>query len=212
MRTLATTQFDQCVLNMALIHLCNSESEVGQEMRKGYHDRRDETDEPSSNPWLDLHQFTIYVPHPDQHYEGVSLGASLNKGYNIEVQPVLDRSRIPYIIPTGAQFVVVFKQKQLNGDFGIAATGLFVRPLAVLKLDIIVDMQKPEYQTIAVKHPILRDYPTGWEHKLQLFINQELRSEDLPNLVGHVDQALNPDYRSPSWDEVHLAAKGFAGV
>lgn len=109
MRILGTTQFDQCVLNMALIHLCDRESYVGQEMRKQYRAWKDETDEPAQNPWADLHQFTIYVPHPDQEYDGLTPEQGLTKGYNIEVKPLKNRDPIPYNIPEGAHFVRVLK-------------------------------------------------------------------------------------------------------
>jgi hypothetical protein len=65
---------------------------------------------------------------------------------------------------------------------------------------------------INLKHPVIRDYPSGWENKLNQFLDHTIRYEALPNLVGYVDQTLNPDYRPPGWDEVHLTAKGFAGV
>lgn len=212
MKVLGMNQFDQCVLNISLINLCDGESYVGQELRKNSREWRNGSDEPMQNPWLDLHQFTIYVPHPDQEYEGITLEAGLTRGYNVETKPVQDRSQIPYHIPPGGHFVVVLKQEAVDGEFSVAATGIFVRPLAVLHLDIIVDLHKPEYYSIAIKHPIIRDYPTGWEEKLKHFLNQDIRGEDLPNLVNYVDQTLNEDYRPPSWNEVSLAAKGFAGV
>ncbi|HAN74301.1 MAG TPA: hypothetical protein DCQ63_08465, partial [Planktothrix sp. UBA8402] len=59
-----------------------------------------------------------------------------------------------------------------------------------------------EYQSIVVKHPVIRDYPSNWEDKLNQFLDQTLTYTGLPNLVGHVDQTLNPDYRPPGWDEV----------
>ena len=211
-KILGASQFDQQVLNISLINICDGESYVGQEMRKNYNAWKDETDEPTQNPWLHLHQLTIYVPHPDQLYEQMTLEEGLTKGYNIEVNPVEDKSQLPYKIPEGGHFVVVMKQKGLDADFGIAATGIFVRPLAVLYLDIIVDLEKAEYQPIVVKHPIIRDYPMGWEEKLKQFINQEIKGEDLPNLVNYVDRAFNQDYRSPSWDEINLMSSRFAGV
>lgn len=211
-KILGATQFDQQVLNISLINICDGESHVGKEMRKRYNAWKDEADEPTQNPWLDLHQLTIYVPHPEQLYEQITLEEGLTKGYNIEVNHVEDKSQLPYKIPTGGHFVVVMKQKGIDDDFGIAATGIFIRPLAVLYLDIIVDLEKPEYQPIAVKHPIIRDYPIGWEEKLKQFINQEIKGEDLPNLVQYVDRSFNRDYRSPSWDEVSLMASRFAGV
>ncbi|AFZ18684.1 hypothetical protein Mic7113_2907 [Allocoleopsis franciscana PCC 7113] len=36
MQILGATRFDQCVINMALINICNQESYVGKEMRKIY--------------------------------------------------------------------------------------------------------------------------------------------------------------------------------
>ena len=211
-RILGATQFDQQVLNISLINICNQESYVSQEMRKHYNAWKDDADEPTENPWLHLHQLTIYVPHPEQLYEQMTLEEGLTKGYNVEVKPVEDKSQLPYKIPEGGHFVVVMKQKGIDADFGIAATGIFVRPLAMLYLDIIVDLEKAEYQPIVVKHPIIRDYPEGCEQKLKQFINQEIRGEDLPNLVRYVDQAFNRDYRPPSWDEIHLIASRFAGV
>lgn len=212
MRILGTTQFDQCVLNMALIHLCNQDSHVGQEMRKSDAAWSEESDEPTQQLWYRPHQFKIYVPHPDQEYEEITLEAGLTRGYNIEVSPIADRSQLPYLIPPGGHFVLVLKQTGLDVGFQLAATGIFVRSLALLSLDIIVDSQEGEYQPIVIKHPILRDYPSDWEQKLKQFLQQEIRHEDLPNLVGYVDRAFNRDYRPPSWQEVSLAAKGFAGV
>ncbi|MEO0406715.1 MAG: hypothetical protein AAF289_05130, partial [Cyanobacteria bacterium P01_A01_bin.135] len=131
------SKFDQCVLNMALIHLCNTESHVGQEMRRQYNDWKDG---PVHNPWLDIHQFTIYIPHPDQDYEGITLEDGLTQGYNVEVEPVKDPSSLIYNIPQGGHFVVVLKQKQVDGDFAIAATGIFVRSLAALSLDVVIGL------------------------------------------------------------------------
>ena len=211
MNILGATRFDQCVMNISLINLCNQKSYVGTEMIRLYNSWKDEIAEAVNNPWLDLQQFTIYVPHPDQKYEDITLEEGLTLGYNIEVKPVEDKSQIPYKIPEGGHFVIVLKQKGLDSDFKIAATGIFVRSLGVLVLDIVVDAEKGEYQHLAIKHPVIRDYPEGWEQKLNLFLQQEIRGEDLPNLVGHVDQALNRDYRPPSWQEVYLSSKGFAG-
>ncbi len=180
-------------------------------MRKLYNSWKEETAEVVNNPWFDLQQFTIYIPHPDQQYENMTLEEGLTKGYNIEVKPVEDKSKVPYKIPEGGHFVVILKQKELDSDFEIAATGIFVRPLGVLSLDIITDQEKAEYQPLIVKHPVIRDYPENWQQKLAMFIQGEIRGEDLPNLVGHVDQALNRDYRAPSWNEVYLSASGFMG-
>lgn len=175
------------------------------------HDWQDD-DGPTRDPWLTLHQLTLHIPHPDQQYEGITLEAGLTQGYNIETQVIRDRSRVPYTIPDGGQFVVVMRQKGLDGDFEIAATGIFIRPLALLRLDMIVDRLEAEYQSIIVKHPIIRDYPTDWETQFNRFLAQEIPYGALPNLVRHVDQTLNSDYRPPSWLEVRLAAQGFAGV
>jgi hypothetical protein len=208
---LGTNKFDQCVINIALINICDRESDLGQEMMSLYHDWKTETDEAVKNPWLDLHQFTIYVPHPDQQYEGLTLGEGLTKGYNIEVKPVKDRSKVPYKIPEGGHFIVVLKQRRPDSEFEIAATGIFVRPLAAIALDIILDPDKGEYQSLIIKHPIIRQYPEGWEEKLTAFLTGEITSYDLPNVVGYVDRAFNRDHRSPSWNDMYLAATGFAG-
>ncbi len=212
MRILGATQFDQCVLNISLINLCNQQSYVGQEMRRRYLAWNDEADEPTRDPWHDLHQFTLYVPHPEQQYEGITLEYGLSQGYNIEVDRVEDSSQVPYKIPPGGHFVIVLKQKGLDDGFQLAATGIFVRPLALLSLDLIEEMEAAKYQPVVVKHPIIREYPSDWQRQLQRFLNNEIRGEELPNVVGFVDQATNRDYRPPSWDEVSLAAKGFAGV
>ena len=211
MQTLGATKFDQCVINISLINICNQESYVGKEMRKLYNSWKEETAEAVNNPWFDLHQFTIYIPHPDQQYENMTLEEGLTKGYNVEVKPIEDKSKVPYNVPQGGHFVVILKQKGLDSDFQIASTGIFVRPLGVLSLDMIIDLEKSEYQPLIVKHPVIRDYPEGWEQKLAMFIKREIRGEDLPNLVGHVDQAINRDYRPPSWNEVYLSASGFKG-
>lgn len=208
---LGTNKFDQCALNIALINICDRESDLGQEMFDLYRDWKVETGEAVENPWLDLHQFTIYIPHPNQQYEGITLGEGLTKAYNIEVEPVIDRSQIPYKIPEGGHFIVVLKQRQPDSAFQIAATGIFIRPLAAIVLDIVLDPDKGEYQSLIIKHPIIRDYPEGWENKLTAFLKGEIKSYDLPNVVGYVDRAFNRDYRSPSWDEMYLAANSFAG-
>lgn len=207
----AFSKFEQCVLNMALINICDRESYVGEEMRRQYNAWKQSTNETVHNPWLDLHQFTIYLPHPDQEYEGVTLEEGLTKGYNVEVQPVKDSSELVYNIPEGGHFVVVLKQRRVNADFAIAATGIFVRSLGILSLDVIVDPDQGEYQSLVIKHPIIRDYPQDWETKLRMFLSGEIRGEELPRLVGYIDRGLNQDYRPPSWNEVYLAASGFAG-
>jgi hypothetical protein len=209
-RTLGIARYDQSVLNMGLINLCNQESYVGQSLRRLDNPGDDAT--PSGDPWRRLHQLTLHIPHPDQEYEGITLATGLTLGYNIEVKTIADRSNIPYKIPEGGQFVVVMRQKGLDAGFAIAATGIFIRPLALLRLELIMDLTTAEYQSIVVKHPVIRDYPSNWEDKLNQFLDQTLPYAGLPNLVGHVDQALNPDYRPPGWDEVHRASKGFAGV
>lgn len=211
-RTLGTIrQFDQCVLNMGLIHLCNQASYVGQEIRRQQTPWADE-DEPTGDPWRRLHQITLRIPHPDQQYEGIILEAGLSQGYNLEVKAVADPSQIPYNLPEGGQFVVVMKQTGLDAGFALFATGIFIRPLALLRLDLITDITTADCETIVVKHPILRDYPTDWQAQLQQFLSHTRAYDALSNLVGYVDQTVNTDYRPPSWDAVHLAAKGFAGV
>ena len=210
MQVLGTfSKFEQCVLNMALINICNSDSYVGQEMRGQYNAWKRETNEAVHNPWLDLHQFTIYLPHPEQEYENITLEEGLTKGYNIEVQPVKDSNPLIYNIPEGGHFVVVLKQRRVHGDFAIAATGIFVRSLGILSLDVIVDPEEGEYQSLVIKHPIIRDYPQDWEAKLNMFLQGETRGEELPRVVGYVDRSLNRDYRSPSWNDVYLAASEF---
>jgi hypothetical protein len=195
---LGISRFEQYVLNMSLVHLCDREGHVGHLMRQSYI----HADDLTQDPWAMLHQVTIYIPHPEQQYEGLSLEAGLTQGYNIEIEPVRDRSRIPYVIPRGARFVRVLRQKGLDAGFGLAAIGLFIRPLAVLKLDFIVDAERAEYQTIAVRHPVIRDYPSDWEQKLNLFLQQEIPSEALPNVAGYVDRAVNSDYTPPNWTQI----------
>lgn len=211
MEILGITQFDQCAINMSLINICDRQSHIGQEMLERYNEWKEETGEAVNNPWLDLHQFNIYIPHPQQQYENITLEEGLTKGYNIEVEPVTDRTAIPYKIPDGGHFVVVLKQKELDADFKIAATGIFVRPLGILNLDIVVDPEKGEYRPLIVKHPIIRDYPSDWQKKLIGFLKGEIHSQELPSLIQYVDRAFNQDYRPPSWNEVSLSAKGFAG-
>lgn len=197
------SRFEQCVLNMALINICDSESYVGQEMRRQYNHWKNLTNEAIDNPWLDVHQFTIFLPHPDQTYEDITLGEGLTKGYNVEVEPVKDPDELIYKIASGGHFVVVLRQKQVNGEFAIAATGIFVRPLGLLSLDVIVDLQQGDCQPLIVKHPIIRDYPQDWETQLRQFLQGEISGETLPPIVRYVDRSLNPDYRTPDWQEVY---------
>lgn len=205
MAILGASRFDQCVVNMSLINMCDQESYVGQELVRQY------GEEAIVSPWSRLNQFTIFVPHPDQEYEGITLEDGLNYGYNVEVQTVEDKSYIPYNIPAGGHFVVVLKQAKVGGDFKIAATGVFIRPLGVLSLDLIVDEIGEEYQPIVIKHPIIREYPGDWQDKLSSFIKGDIDCFDLPNLVNYVDRSHNQDYRPPSWHEVYLSSKGFVG-
>ncbi|MCU0548838.1 MAG: hypothetical protein MUC48_05775 [Leptolyngbya sp. Prado105] len=189
---LGIPRFEQYVLNMALVHLCDRESHVGHLTRQ-----LNAADEA-------IQQVTIYIPHPEQQYDGMSLEAGLSQGYNIEVDAVLDRARIPYVIPRGAQFVRILRQKGLDQGFNLAAVGLFVRPLAILKLDLIVNIEEADYQTIAVRHPVIRDYPSDWEQKLNQFLQQEIPNEALPNLAGYVDRAMNSDYTPPNWTQISM--------
>jgi len=206
------SQFEQCVLNMALINICDSASYVGQEMRQQYNAWKQSTNEAVTNPWIDIHQFTIYLPHPDQEYEGVSLGEGLTKGYNVEVELVSEPRELVYKIPEGGHFVVVLRQPQVNGEFVIAATGVFVRSLGILSLDAIVDLDQGEYQPLVIKHPIIRDYPHDWESQLRLFLGGDKKGEDLSRVVGYVDRSLNRDYRTPSWNDVYLAGSGLISL
>ncbi len=59
---LGTSRFDQCVISMALVNLCNQASELGQEMQQRYNAWKAESDEAINNPWQDLHQFSIFIP------------------------------------------------------------------------------------------------------------------------------------------------------
>jgi hypothetical protein len=205
------TRFEQCVLNMALINICDGESYVGQQMRRQDSSESESSYQTERHLWLGLRQFTIYLPHPDQEYEDVTLEEGLTKGYNVEVQAVKDPSTLVYPIPEGGHFVVIMKQKRVNEAFTIAATGIFVRSLGVLNLDAIIDLDQGEYQSLIIKHPIIRDYPSDWETKLRRFLQGEIRGEELPRLVKYVDRFANQDYRPPSWRECYLAAKGFSG-
>jgi hypothetical protein len=72
-------------------------------------------------------------------------------------------------------------------------------------------MNEDQFQPVVFKHPIVRDYPAGWEDKLVLFLKQEIRWQELPDIVGHVDRFHNRDYRPPSWREVYLGTNGFSG-
>ena len=208
-KLLGIPKFEQQVMNMALVHLCDRIGHVGQLLKKSQADAT-EADESTSDPHAILHQITIFIPHPEQDYEGLSLEAGLTQGYNVEVEPVRDRSTIPYSIPRGAQFVRVLRQKGRDAGFGLAAIGLFIRPLAILKLDLIVDAEQAEYQSIAIKHPVIRDYPNDWEQTLMRFLNQEIPNEALPNLVGYVDRAVNSDYSPPNWVQISATDSPFA--
>jgi hypothetical protein len=211
MNVLGETRFEQGVINMSLINMCDRDSYVGQELRKVYDDYLEDQDEAIANPWHDSYQFTIYVPHPDQEYEEITLEEGLSRGYNVEVKRIVNKSQIPYKIPEGGHFVVILKQVKLNGEFKIAATGMFVRPLGILNLDIIVDLDADQYQPLVIKHPIIRDYPGDWENKLLMFLKQEIPWQELPNVVNYVDCSFNRDYRRPHWKEVYLGATGFSG-
>jgi hypothetical protein len=208
----AFSRFEQCVLNMALINICDSESYVGQQIRRQNDSCLESTEQMERHLGLGLNQFTIYLPHPDQEYEDITLEEGLTKGYNIEVQPVKEQNNIVYHIPKGGHFVVVMKQSRVDADFVIAATGIFVRPLAILSLDVIIDPDQGEYQSLIIKHPIIRDYPSDWESKLRMFLQQEIRWDELPRLVGYVDRFFNPDYRLPSWHQCYLAGNGFLAI
>lgn len=210
MKILGATRFDQCVINQALIHLCNQQSHIGLELRRLYQTWADASDATVYNPWREPHQFKIYVPHPDQEYEGLTLAEGLTKGYNLEVQRLDRQSAVPYKIPAGGHLVIVLKQKGLQQNYQLAATGIFVRPLAALMLDLI-DPIDGTTQSIAVHHPIIRSYPSDWQQQLRQFLDGAIEAEALPQLVGYVDQATNRDYRSPAWHEVYQAKGSLAG-
>jgi hypothetical protein len=196
------SRFEQQVLSMALVHLCDRHSPVNQRTQQ---DDSATAHDAGSTPWLGLQQFTLYIPHPEQQYEGISLEAGLTQGLNIEVQPVQNREGIPYAIPTGSHFVRILRQKALDRGFGLMAVGLFIPPMALLKLDLIVDAEQAEYQAIAVRHPVLRDYPKDWEQRLNVFLQQDRAIETLPNLIGYVDRGVNQDYTPPTWNQLYPA-------
>lgn len=208
----AFSRFDQCVLNMALINICDSEGYVGQQIRQKNNLSLESSDPMKYSFALGLNQFTIYLPHPDQEYEDMTLEEGLTKGYNVEVELIKDEKDIVYDIPKGAHFIIIMKQNRVDGDFVIAATGIFIRPLGILSLDVIIDPDQGEYQSLVIKHPIIRDYPQDWESKLRMFLTQEIKWDELPQLVKHVDRLFNRDYRLPSWDQYYLTGNGFLGV
>ena len=206
---LGSSSFDQCVLSMALIHLCNQASYIGQQFQQ----LCPSADNPTSTAhWLTPHWFTIYVPHPDQDFEEITLEYGLNHGYNLEVKPIDNANLVPYNLSKASHFVVVLKQSGVNQAYQLVATGLFIRPLATLKLDLIDVIDQVSYQPILVRHPIIRSYPSRWEQKLWQYLNHDLNFDRLPNIVQAVDQRQNADYRSPSWNELRLMTRGFVGV
>lgn len=202
-------KFEQCVLNMALINICDSESYVGQQIRR-QKDSWDESIQTIENN-SGMNQYTIYLPHPEQKYEDITLEQGLTKGYNVEVEPIPDHNYFVSHIPQGGNFVVVMKQSQVNGDFAIAATGVLIRSMGILSLDVIIDPDQGEYQSLIIKHPIIRDYPQDWESKLRMFLTQKISWHELPQLGRYVDRFFNQDYRPPSWHECYLAGSGFSG-
>ena len=205
------SRFEQSILSMALINLCDNESYVCQQMQRENNYSFKSTYSTEDNIGFKVNQCTIYLPHPDQKYEDVTLEEGLTKGYNIEVQPVKDSSELMYNIPKGGHFVVVMKQNKVDTDFVIAATGIFVRSLGIITLDLIIDPDEGEYQSLIIKHPIIRNYPQDWETKLKMFLKQQIRWEELPQLVRYVDRSVNQDYRPPSWHECYLPSKGIIG-
>lgn len=197
------SRFHQHVLTMALVNMCDRGSPVGEEMHQKYKAWKQLTDETVLNPWHDTHQFTIFLPHLDQSYEGITLEEGLTRGFNVEVKPVEDRSELVYDLFPGGHLVVVLKQSVVDGNFAIAATGVFVRPLALLTLDVIIDPDKGEYQQIVIKHPIIRDYPQNWETQLRSFLKGETPEEELTPVARYVDSTLNQDYRTPRWQDIY---------
>ncbi|GEA26132.1 hypothetical protein MiAbW_00679 [Microcystis aeruginosa NIES-4325] len=90
MNVLGETRFEQGVINMSLSNMCDQNSYVGQELGKVYHDYQEEHEEAISNPCQDSYQFTIYVPHPNQQEEEISLEAGLSRGYDLEVKAIIN--------------------------------------------------------------------------------------------------------------------------
>ncbi len=191
-------KFEQYVLNMALINICDSEGHVGQQIRRQYNSWEDSIQTIENNG---INQYTIYLPHPRQTYEDLTLEQGLTQGYNIEVKPIQEQNNFVQKIPQGGHFVVVMKQNRVDEDFEIASTGIFIRPLALLCLDVIIDPDQGEYQSFIIKHPIIKNYPSDWESKLKLFLNQQISLQELPQVVRYVDRYFNRDFRIPSWEE-----------
>jgi hypothetical protein len=204
------SKFEQCVLKISLINICDRKSYVGDRMRQQYNQWKGETDETVGNPWSDIHQFTIYLPHPSLERESITLESGLTQGYNIEVKPVESLNQLPYRIPRGAHFVEIARQKEPDSSFKMVGTGIFVRPLGILCLDLTVDFEE-EYQSMTIEHPTIRNYPSDWQNKLKLFREGKIDSQELPQVVKYVDRAFNQDYQPPSWRDIYPAATEFAG-
>ena len=77
-----------------------------------------------------------------------------------------------------------------------------------MSLDIVTDPEEGKYESMVIKHPIIRDYPQNFVQQIDQYLNREIHFKQLPNLVGYVDQTQNPDYRQPSWHEIYLEGQG----
>lgn len=199
-------KFEQYILSMSLIHICDHESYLNQRIRQQYNSGEDSIQTFENNG---VNQYIIYLPSPHQTYEDITLEQGLTEGYNIEFKPIQEQNAFTRQIPQGGHFVVVMKQSKVDGDFAIAAIGIFISPMAIFSLDVIIDPNEEEYQSLVIKHPIIRNYPSNWETILRLFLNGQMAIHELPQLVKYVDRNYNLDFRPPSWDEYYTSSKSF---
>lgn len=88
MNVLGETRFEQGV--MSLLNRCEQNSYVGQELGKVYHDYQEGNEEAIGNSCQDSYQFTIYVPHPNQQEEEISLEEGLSRSYDLEVKAIIN--------------------------------------------------------------------------------------------------------------------------
>ncbi len=108
--------------------------------------------------------------------------------------------------------MVVMKQGKVDGDFSLVATGILIRPMAMLSLDVIIDTDQGEFQSLVVQHPIIKNYPQDWETKLRLFLSRQISIHELPQIVRYVDQYFNQDFRPPSWEDYYAVKKSLVFV
>ncbi|UBF28707.1 hypothetical protein K9N68_13175 [Kovacikia minuta CCNUW1] len=85
--------------------------------------------------------------------------------------------------------MVILKQKGLDAGFELAATGIFVRPLALLRLDLILDRLQPEYESIIVKHPVMTALKPEGRFCGQLFGDRDSWIK-FPNRTHHTRQQI----------------------